>query len=55
MLDTFKWECTINETCQEHSPWKYSILSKKKKNNNNNNNKITSPLLFVYFILNDIS
>ena len=29
MLDIFKWECTINETCQENFPWKYCILHKK--------------------------
>ena len=31
------------------------ILHFIKKKKNNNNNKIISPLLFVYFILNDIS
>ena len=31
MLDIFKWEYTINETCQGHFPWKNSILLKKKK------------------------
>ena len=31
MLDIFKWESTINETCQGHFPRKYSILLKKHK------------------------
>ena len=38
MLDIFKWECTINETCLGHFHWKYCILYKKKKKH-----KIASP------------
>ena len=36
MLYIFKWECTINETCQGNFPWKYFYKKKKK-------HKIASP------------
>ena len=30
-LYIFKWECTINETCQGNFTWKYCILLTKNK------------------------
>ena len=32
MLDIFKWQCTINETCHGYFLWGNTAFYKKKKN-----------------------